>query len=273
MHHNYQNYTQQPPLPVYPPPDFSVPPPIPPQFINNKKDEKVNNEKFSISTRDYGKPREYSSTNVYRCERSFLPSRNYERNTSRHIDRVSEYSSEWRRSRSRDRERRRSRSRERSRYSRERRRSRTRSRERSRSNRESSRRKSPERYSRPPSRRSSPPQKAKSSKSETKSQTEREKLLEKWRNNYCETSEQITKKLMELANEEEQTSWIRSSPADIYYRRVNANDVEATPRLDALCTLFEKELLERSVNIKASQAPYKPPDRRRKMRVCRHKSE
>lgn len=78
---------------------------------------------------------------------------------------------------------------------------------------------------------------------------------------------------MELANEEEQTSWIRSSPADIHYRRINANVVEATQRLDALCTLFENELLKRSIDVKASQAPYNPPDRRKHMRVCRHKSE
>lgn len=76
---------------------------------------------------------------------------------------------------------------------------------------------------------------------------------------------------MELANEEEQVSWIRSSPADIYYRRTRDNVVEATPRLDALCTLFEKELLQRSSTVKATQVPYNPPDRRRRMRVCRHK--
>lgn len=78
---------------------------------------------------------------------------------------------------------------------------------------------------------------------------------------------------MELANEEEQVSWIRSSPADIFYRRLRDNVVEGTQRLEALCTLFEKELLQRATKVKASQVPYNPPDRRRRMRVCRHKSE
>lgn len=95
----------------------------------------------------------------------------------------------------------------------------------------------------------------------------------KWRQNYCETSEQISKKLQELANDEVQVSWIRASPADIHYRRTKDNVVESTPRLDALCTLFEDELLKRSERTRGKQAPYNAPNRRRKIRVCRHKSK
>jgi ribonuclease III len=95
----------------------------------------------------------------------------------------------------------------------------------------------------------------------------------KWRKNYCETSEQISKKLQEMANDEEQASWIRASPADIYYRRANGNVVESTPRLDALCSLFDEELLKRADKTRATQAPYNAPARRRTIRVCRHKSK
>lgn len=76
-----------------------------------------------------------------------------------------------------------------------------------------------------------------------------------------------------MANDEEQASWIRASPADIYYRRANGNVVESTPRLDALCSLFDEELLKRADKTRATQAPYNAPARRRTVRVCRHKSK
>jgi ribonuclease-3 len=128
--------------------------------------------------------------------------------------------------------------------------------------------------SRSSSRRHSPPQRTEDSRQKVAGKevrTERSKILEKWRKNFCETSEQITKKLQELANDEEQVSWIRSSPADIFYNRVKDNVVEATPRLEALCKLFDDELLQRAKNIKENLPPYKPPDRRRKIHVCKHK--
>ena len=77
---------------------------------------------------------------------------------------------------------------------------------------------------------------------------------------------------MELASENEQTSWIRSSPADIFYKRAQES-VEATPRLEALCTLFENELLERAKKVKQNQKPYNPPNLRRRLRVCKHKTD
>ncbi|XP_059611847.1 ribonuclease 3 [Phlebotomus argentipes] len=106
-----------------------------------------------------------------------------------------------------------------------------------------------------------------------KKETERELLLAKWRRNYCETSEDITRKLAELADDKEKEHWIRSSPADVYYKRVSENVVEGTTRLDALCSLFEVELVQRAEKIKDSQTPYNPPPRKRKTRFCRHKSE
>ncbi|XP_055680066.1 ribonuclease 3 isoform X1 [Lutzomyia longipalpis] len=106
-----------------------------------------------------------------------------------------------------------------------------------------------------------------------KKETEREILLAKWRKNYCETSEDIARKLAELADDKEKEHWIRSSPADIYYKRISETVVEATPRLDALCSLFEVELVQRAAKVKETQTPYNPPPRKRKTHFCRHKSE
>lgn len=107
---------------------------------------------------------------------------------------------------------------------------------------------------------------------DSKVSSERERLLEKWRKNYCETPADISKKLEELANDEDKSnSWIRSSPADVYYKRVKNNVVESTTRLDALCTLFEEELLKRADKTRANQTPYTLPPRKRRIKVCRHK--
>lgn len=103
--------------------------------------------------------------------------------------------------------------------------------------------------------------------------SEREAILSKWRKNFCETPEDIRRKLAELTNDDEKTSWVRSSPADLFYRRISDKVVEGTPRLDALCALFEEELLRRSDRIRAKQAPYQPPPRKHKVRICRHKND
>uniref|UniRef100_A0A182QBA2 Ribonuclease 3 n=1 Tax=Anopheles farauti TaxID=69004 RepID=A0A182QBA2_9DIPT len=103
--------------------------------------------------------------------------------------------------------------------------------------------------------------------------TERAEILSKWCRNYCETSEDIARKLAEMANDEDRTLWVRSSPAELYYKRVSEKVVESTPRLDALCTLFEEELIRRAERIRATQTPYNPPPRKRKMKMCRHKHD
>lgn len=128
------------------------------------------------------------------------------------------------------------------------------------------------RYS--PSRQSSSRDHDRRDRRDSKVSSERERLLEKWRKNYCETPADISKKLEELANDEDKSnSWIRSSPADVYYKRVKNNVVESTPRLDALCTLFEEELLKRADKTRASHTPYTLPPRKRRVKVCRHKSK
>lgn len=101
--------------------------------------------------------------------------------------------------------------------------------------------------------------------------TERDQLLVKWRSNYCETSDDIARKLAEMDPNENKDMWIRSSPADIFYKRCENGDVESTNRLDALCTLFDQELVTRGLQIREKQPPYTSPPRKRKHKVCRHK--
>lgn len=101
--------------------------------------------------------------------------------------------------------------------------------------------------------------------------TERDKLLVKWRSNYCETSDDITRKLAEMDQNENKDLWIRSSPADVFYKRCESGDTESTNRLDTLCTLFDQELVGRGPKIREKQPPYHTPPRKRKHKVCRHK--
>lgn len=102
-------------------------------------------------------------------------------------------------------------------------------------------------------------------------ETERDRLLSKWRSNYCETSEDITRKLEQLADNEEKECWIRSSPADIYYKRTSASEIEGTSRLEALCKLFKEELVDRGRLAKEKQPPAETPPRKHRQRICRHK--
>lgn len=103
--------------------------------------------------------------------------------------------------------------------------------------------------------------------------TERARILEKWRSNFCETSEDITRKLEELAEDSEKECWIRSSPADLYYKRTSINEIEGTPRLEALCTLFRTELVDRGVRARQLKPIVEEKPKKRRHRVCRHKSK
>ncbi|XP_017471286.1 PREDICTED: ribonuclease 3 isoform X1 [Rhagoletis zephyria] len=107
-------------------------------------------------------------------------------------------------------------------------------------------------------------------------ETERDRLLKNWRSNYCETSEDIAEKLAELGEQDEDTRnvWVRSSPADPFYRRTNAsNEVVSTSRLEALCKLFEEKLIQRAERVRKTLPPYEPPTRKSRRRLCKHKSE
>lgn len=111
-----------------------------------------------------------------------------------------------------------------------------------------------------------------SHRSESESQpTERERLLSQWRSNYCETSDDIAKKLELLVKGDEKECWIRSSPAELYYKRNASNEMESTARLDALCNLFDEELIKRGGRARAAQPTTEDEPKKRKHRVCRHK--
>lgn len=111
------------------------------------------------------------------------------------------------------------------------------------------------------------------SQSSDGAKTERARILEKWRSNYCETSEDITRKLEELAENIEKECWIRSSPADLFYKRTSVNEIEGTARLDAICTLFKSELVDRGPRVRKSMPALEAPPKKRLQRVCRHKSK
>lgn len=129
------------------------------------------------------------------------------------------------------------------------------------------------RTSPPPSHReeSRKPIEIKSNREEGK--TERARILEKWRSNFCETSEDITRKLEELSEDNEKECWVRSSPADLYYKRTSLNEMEGTSRLEALCTLFQNELVDRGQRARQLKPNVEVPTKRRPPRVCRHKSK
>ncbi|XP_032666189.1 ribonuclease 3 [Odontomachus brunneus] len=118
--------------------------------------------------------------------------------------------------------------------------------------------------------------------SKRKCPTERELILEKYRRNYCATSKDIERKLDELSAmgsegilESEKKIWTRTAPADLYYIRDENNPkiMRSTPKLIELCATFKKLLIDRAAAARDLQPPYKPPPRKTRARLCRHKSE
>lgn len=144
----------------------------------------------------------------------------------------------------------------------------------------SSRPPDPKRSSRP---RTTPPIRTRKDDRESKAEpeqnqnaggkTERAIILEKWRSNFCETSEDIARKLEEMTENTEKECWIRSSPADLFYKRTSLNESEGTSRSESLCTLFDSELLERGQRARIIKPAVDQQPKKRKHRVCRHKSK
>lgn len=67
-------------------------------------------------------------------------------------------------------------------------------------------------------------------------------------------------------------SWVRSSPAELYYERTKSeNEVRGRARLQKLCTLFDEELLQRAKRVREKLPVYVPPPRKARRRVCKHK--
>lgn len=252
--------SEKPPLRTLPPPDFSIPPPTIPESAKSVSATTTRDEKLPKESSRYNRG---DSRDKERSRYSPRPSSSRDYRSQSRYSSSSRYSS------------RRSPDRQREGYKRKRSKSRSPSRQSSRrspSHRSTTSHRSPlPRTSHRDTRDAREP--ARSNRRPSKDPpTERERLLVKWRQNFCETSDQISKKLQEMANDEEQASWIRASPADIYYRRAKEN-MESTVRLDALCTLFDEELLKRTERAKAAQVPYVPPIQRRKIRACRHTSK
>lgn len=103
--------------------------------------------------------------------------------------------------------------------------------------------------------------------------SERRQILEKWCSNFCETSEDISRKLEELADDNDKNCWIRSSPADLFYRRSPTSEMESTSKLDVLCTLFHKELIERGEQARKDKPAVAAQPKKIRQRICRHKSK
>ncbi|CAK1582794.1 unnamed protein product [Parnassius mnemosyne] len=109
--------------------------------------------------------------------------------------------------------------------------------------------------------------------------TDREKILEDYRKNYCETSGDLIKKMEQWSREhnsdEDETPkmWYRSSPAELYYKPVEGSaGVMQTSKLEKRCSVFLRNLIERG---KAARPevdelpPLKPP----RTKMCKHKSD
>ncbi|XP_026330964.1 ribonuclease 3 [Hyposmocoma kahamanoa] len=109
--------------------------------------------------------------------------------------------------------------------------------------------------------------------------TDREKILEEYRKNYCKTSEDFIEKLEQWQKdhnsdeEESSTMWYRSSPAELYYKPVeDGQGVQQTLKLEKLCDNFFKELIERGRKARPvgdELPPLKPP----KAKMCKHRLE
>ncbi|XP_053608817.1 ribonuclease 3 [Plodia interpunctella] len=112
-----------------------------------------------------------------------------------------------------------------------------------------------------------------------KTMTDREKILEEYRKNFCKTSEDFIEKMEQWSkehnsDEEEQVSkmWYRSSPAELYYKAGEDGSMRQTSKLEKLCETGFKVLIERGRNARPEVdelPPLKPP----KTKMCKHRLE
>nr|WJM99460.1 ribonuclease 3 [Ips calligraphus] len=111
--------------------------------------------------------------------------------------------------------------------------------------------------------------------------SERDAILKRWKNNYCNTQQKISEKLEEYVkkNEDiivaEKKIWIRSTPSELYYKRdeSNFNIVNGTENLIDMCNTFENVLVNRATKVKMTKPKYEPPPRKTHRRMCKHKTE
>ncbi|XP_041981511.1 ribonuclease 3 [Aricia agestis] len=112
------------------------------------------------------------------------------------------------------------------------------------------------------------------SRSETqKPMTDREKILEDFKKNYCKTSEDFIRKMEKWSKEhnsdeeENPKMWYRSSPAELYYKAIERG-VEQTNKLEKICEKFHKTLIERGRNARPEKDEL--PPLKLKSKVCKH---
>ncbi|CAK1543104.1 unnamed protein product [Leptosia nina] len=109
-----------------------------------------------------------------------------------------------------------------------------------------------------------------------RSMTDREKILEDYRKNYCRTSEDFIKKMEKWSKEhnsdeeENPKMWYRSSPAELYYKPIEGGGgVEQTRKLQKICENFYKYLIERGLKARPVVDEL-PPLKPQKAKRCKH---
>lgn len=111
--------------------------------------------------------------------------------------------------------------------------------------------------------------------------SERDAILKRWKNNYCNTQQKISERLEEYVkrNEDiiaaEKKIWTRSTPSELYYKREesNFNILNGTQSLIDMCNTFEEGLVNKATKVRMSKPKYEPPPRKTHQRMCKHKTE
>ncbi|KAL4715684.1 hypothetical protein ACJJTC_006263 [Scirpophaga incertulas] len=108
--------------------------------------------------------------------------------------------------------------------------------------------------------------------------TDREKILEEYRKNFCKTADELIEKMEQWSREhnfdedEGSKMWYRSSPAELYYKPIEKNILMQTKKLEKLCETFFKSLIERGRSARP-EVDELPPLKLPKAKMCSHKSD
>lgn len=113
----------------------------------------------------------------------------------------------------------------------------------------------------------------------SKPMTDREKILEEYRKNYCKTSEDLIEKMQKWSKEhnsdddEVSKLWYRSSPAELYYKPVeDGTGIEQTNKLEQTCELFFEKLIQRGRQARP-EVDEMPPLKAPKGKRCKHHTD
>ncbi|XP_045499974.1 ribonuclease 3 isoform X2 [Colias croceus] len=112
-----------------------------------------------------------------------------------------------------------------------------------------------------------------------KPMTDREKILEDYRRNYCKTSEDLIKRMEKWSKEHQSDEeenpkiWYRSSPAELYYKAIEGGSgVEQTRKLEKVCENFFTLLIDRGRKARP-EVDELPPLKPQKAKRCKHHDE